>query len=159
MVGSKSPACISLNMHPVADLLSPRELFPSNEILPRGSRLYVYVSGRQIESNCHKKGGGEKEKLWQPPREDKWRKGRKVMKASGKVVLFVAVLSMFLGACASTIDQRGQKFEYKPDGIVIGQTTKRQVLESYGSPTSSEVRERRSSASVCLPSKISCQNQ
>ncbi len=51
-----------------------------------------------------------------------------------------AALSIFLAACASTVDQRGQKFDYKSNGIVIGQTTKREVLESYGSPTSSEVR-------------------
>ena len=62
------------------------------------------------------------------------------MKVNGKAMFVVTALSIFLGACASTIDQRGQKFDYKPDGIVIGQTTKRQVLEGYGSPTSSEVR-------------------
>jgi tetratricopeptide (TPR) repeat protein len=62
-------------------------------------------------------------------------------KATNRKALGVAaVVSISLAACASTVDQRGQKFDYKPNGIVIGETTKRQVLESYGSPTTSEVR-------------------
>lgn len=61
------------------------------------------------------------------------------MKYLSLIVLFITSLTMALTGCVSTIDKRGEDFVYKPT-LVIGQTTKRQVLEVYGQPTSSDIR-------------------
>lgn len=58
-------------------------------------------------------------------------------------ILFVAgMLSIMLIACATshTLDERGKSFVLKKEpGIVIGETTKRDVFEIYGQPTSSAI--------------------
>lgn len=60
------------------------------------------------------------------------------MKEIARAGLAFVLLIGFLG-CASTIDQRGKDFTYKP-GIVIGKTTKREIQETYGHPTASEIK-------------------
>lgn len=49
-------------------------------------------------------------------------------------------MALLCAGCASTVKEAGKKFDFKPDKIVIGKTTKRDILESYGRPTTSEVR-------------------
>lgn len=52
--------------------------------------------------------------------------------------LSILLLIMLVG-CASTMNETGKKFTCKPGIIKIDQTTKREVLETYGQPSSTEI--------------------
>ncbi len=61
------------------------------------------------------------------------------MKTSLKIV--VVALSVSLMACASTIAEKGKDFSYqKASPIEIGKTTKTEIIEKYGAPTSADVK-------------------
>lgn len=56
-----------------------------------------------------------------------------------------AVMAMLLGACSTTqtLSESGQKFSYRSDSpIAAGKTTKKQVIDAYGQPTSSAIKGR-----------------
>ena len=57
----------------------------------------------------------------------------------GKVLAILLMLGSVAVGCASTIDEKGRAFSHKSGSIVISQTTKRQVQETYGEPTGSSV--------------------
>lgn len=62
------------------------------------------------------------------------------MKPMNHAVTTLSILLLIiLVGCASTLQETGQKFTCKPGAISIDQTTKRQVLETYGKPTSTEI--------------------
>jgi len=63
------------------------------------------------------------------------------MKSCFWAVVITSII--FVGACSTTqtLDESGQRFSFKNDvPIVIGETTKKQIYETYGQPTTSTIK-------------------